>query len=179
MRKIFLCFWILAFSLVAVSQQVTDITKVPSINKGKIVMTDGTTENFRNLSVSGNTVKFTNQQNVATEYPGNNVYKITKTGSYAAVGAITTALGGLAGAYLGTREWENYDELRGKESSYIIACTIGGAIIGGITGALIKRDKIIYKNPSPLSFYPEFNILQNNKACILLTWKISLNSKIN
>jgi len=162
----------MSFMSIAFSQEINDISKVPSVTKGKVILTDGTAINFTQLKVLNDSVIFTNSQSSVCKYPNGEVYKISKTSNFAAVGVITCGLGGLLGGISGTSDWDNYEELRDKKTSFIVGATLVCAAIGGITGAFIKKDKIIYKNQTAFSFNMSYNSIVENRPAVLLSCKI-------
>lgn len=176
MKRLILLFFFLT-TLSVFAQELDNISKVPPIKKGKIILTDGTAINFKQLSVSNDSVLFTNSQSVICKYYRNDIYKISKTGNYIAVSAVTGGLVGLLGAALGTSDWDNDPNLKGTKSSYIVGATIVSTALGGIIGAFIKKDNIIYKSSKPLSFNTRFDFFDKNKPAFLLTCKININSK--
>jgi hypothetical protein len=163
----------MSFTSLTFSQEITDISKVPPLSKGKIILTDGTTFNFTQLKVLNDTVIFTNSQSSVCKYQSGEVFKILKTGNFAAVGAITSGLGGLLGGISGTSDWDNYEELRDKKTSFIVGATLVCAAIGGITGALIKKDKTIYKNQTAFGFNMGYNSIIENRPVVMLSCKIN------
>ena len=173
MKKIILICFSVLFTILGFSQEINDIKEVPPVSKGKIILTDGTAFNFTQLKVLNDTVIFTNSQSNVCKYQSGEVYKISKTGNFAVVGAITSGLGGLLGGISGTSDWDNYEELRDKKTSFIVGATLVCAAIGGITGALIKKDKTIYKNQAAFSFGMDYNSIIENKPTLMLTCKIN------
>ena len=171
---LFLCF-VLTSCSVSWSQVTNDISKVPSVSRGQIILTDGTSMSFKQLSVRNDSVIFTDSKSQIAKYPASGVYKISKTGNYAGLGALSCGLGGLLGSIVGTQNWKNNETLKGKEGSYITTATIVCTLIGGITGAMIKRDNILYKNSSAISFIPQIGTFRNNKPFVSLTIKIPIN----
>jgi len=173
-RIVLLSIVLFAFSSIAFSQETNEISKIPQIRKGEIILTDGTSIKFRQLNVSNDTVVFSNFQEKICKYPANAVYKISRTGNFAAIGAITTGLGGLLGGIAGTIDWDNYDVLKGQKTSFIVGATLIGAFVGGITGALIKKEKTVYKNSTAFSFQPGLNIDQERNMVLMLLCRINI-----
>ena len=165
----------LTLSTISFSQVTNDISQVSHVTKGKIILNDGSSLVFRNLSVKDSVVTFTDSQLKTRTYPGSEVYKISRTGNYALLSAVTCGLGGLAGGILGTANWSDNPELSGKESSYIIGATLVSTGIGALVGALIKKDKTVYKSSTSFTFnlIPAYN--QFNKTNLVLTCRINLN----
>ena len=173
MKKLILFCFSMLFIVNGFSQEINDITKVSPISKGKIILTDGTALNFTQFQVVNDTVMFINSQSIVCKYQSGEVYKISKTGNFAAEGAISSGLGGLLGAILGTSDWNKYEALRDKKTPFIIGATLVCAAVGGITGALIKKDKIIYKNQTAFSFGMDYNTTIEKKPTVMLTCKIN------
>ncbi|MEX2591740.1 MAG: hypothetical protein WD426_03125 [Anditalea sp.] len=162
-RNLLLCMILWHFSYGVFSQETNDISKLPPIKKGEIMLTDGTSIEFSQLTVLNDTVVISNSQSRQSKYAANGIYKISKTGNYAVLGAITGGLGGLSGGITGTQNWNTHEDLKEKKTSFIVGATLVGAALGGITGALIKREKIVYKNSTYFSLKPGMDIYQDNK----------------
>jgi hypothetical protein len=175
MKKTLLLFIItVSFSLVSFSQYTNDISKVPYLSRGKIILNSGSSMTFKQLSVQDGLVTFTDSQSKICTYPASDVYKISKTGNYILVGALTCGLSGMAGGILGTRNWKNNEELSGKETNYIVGATVVCTVIGALTGVLIKKDKTVYKSSTLFSFHPGFDPDKYNKMNFNITCRINL-----
>jgi hypothetical protein len=148
------------------------LSLVSPAKKGEILLADGTKIKFRELMVSNDSIAFINAQGVSCKYGSHDIYKITKTSTWAAHGAIISGVGGFLGSILGTLDWNYYPELRDIKVPYIIGCTIGSTVVGAITGALIKREAIIYKNSTSLSFMPSLDY-SNDRTNLLLSCRIN------
>jgi len=171
---IFLFGLIMVLWLNAFSQVTNEISNVPPLRKGEIILTDGTSISFRQLSVINDTVVFSNSKMGIQKYSATGIYKISKTGNYAASGALLSGLGGLLGGVLGTQGWDEIEELKDQKTSFIVGATVVCAVIGGITGALIKREKVVYKNSTSFSFHPGLGLYQD-KVNLMLTCRIRIN----
>jgi len=176
-RLLLLCIYLTAFTLTEYAQEFDNISNVPPIKKGKIILIDGTMINFKKLSVSSDSVSFTGSQSVIYKYHQKDIYKLSKIGNYALAGALSGGIGGLIGAALGSSDWDNNPDLKDMKSTYIVGAALVSTLIGGIVGACIKKDKIVYKSSKPISFDPQFNFLDENKPVFLITCKININSK--
>jgi hypothetical protein len=158
--------------------QITDkISEVPPINRGKIILTDGTLIFFTNLTVIKDSVSALNSHSIMFSYHKDIIYRISKTGNCFIEGAVTGGLGALIGGILGASDWDKYPDLKEKKTSFIVGVTIGSAVIGGIVGACIKKDKIVYRSSRPLSFNPGINFIEKNKIAFLVTCKFNINIK--
>ncbi len=166
---------LLIFASIGLCQETDIISKVPPLKKGKIILTDGTAFDFKQLSVINDTVVFTNTQAMLVKYPANDIYKISKTGNWAALSAASAGLGWMLGAFSGTSDWDNYQNLKDKKNSFIYGGAIVSAAIGGAIGALIKKDKTIYKNKNAFSVSPIGYISLDNKVSFMLTCRININ----
>lgn len=158
--------------------QITDkISDVPPIHKGKIILTTGTLIYFTNLIVSKDSVSALDSHSKIFSYQKDLIYRISKTGNCFVEGALTGGLGALLGGILGSSDWNKYPDLKDKRTSFIVGVTIGSVVIGGIIGACIKKDKIVYRSSRPLSFIPGINLIEKNKMAFLVTCKFNINSK--
>jgi len=168
---------IMVFLINAYSQETSELSKVPPIKKGEIILQDGTKINFQQLSVVNDTVVFRNAQMESIKYASNDIYKISKTGNYAASGALYSGLGGLLGAVLGTQGWDEVEELKDKKGSFIVGATLVCAAIGGITGAMIKKEIVVYKNSTSFSFQPGLGLdYHHDQMNLMLTCRIKINN---
>ena len=142
---------------------------IPSlVNKGKIMLNDGTSYSFKQLHVVNDTVEFTNSKSKICKYKVDDVYKITEvTGNNASKLAISYGLGGLLGGIAGTFSWDS--SLGDFKMPFIAGATILCAVIGGAIGATKKKEITIYKNSASLSFYPSMNIDYDNRFIPMFT----------
>ena len=97
---------------------------------------------------------FNDKDSRVVKMPGKDVYKISRTGNYAVIAAVTGGLSGLLGAVIGTLSWNENENLKNSKGTYIIGATAGCLIIGGIIGVFIPRDIVIYKSGPEVSFEP-------------------------
>jgi len=144
---------LLALSIIcthAFAQKVQNISEVPPIKKGILITNGGEKIHFLDLHLVQDTVIIRIKDTNITKIPGKDVFKISKTGNCAGLGAIT---GGLAGLFVGVLEISNLNNGDNK-GTFLIYTTLGGALFGGIFGAFIQRDKPIYNRSSPYVFYP-------------------------
>ena len=174
MKQIFLICFSLTLTLQCFSQEVNDIKKVPPISKGKIMLIDGTTFQFSKLEVKNDTVICTDPQLNIYRYPGAEVHKISKNGSYAGAGAIAGGFAGLFGSLIVTYNWSKDGVHSGTKTPFIAGATLFCAAIGGWTGALIKKDKTIYKNYTAFSFGLDYDSFIVSEPAVMLTLKINL-----
>jgi hypothetical protein len=179
MKNVTLLFGLMiAILMNAYSQETNELSKVLPIKKGEIILQDGTKINFQQLSVVNDTVVFRNAQMESFKYVSNDIYKISKTGNYAVEGAVYSGVGGLLGAVLGTQGWDEVEELKDKKGSFIVGATLVCTAIGGITGAMIKREKVIFKNTTTFSFQPGLGLdYHHDRMNLMLTCRIKINNK--
>ena len=168
---------LLSVSLICFCQETDVISEVPPLKKGEVILTDGTAIKYKNLSVSNDTVFFSSSQSMATTYSANDIYKISKTGNLALECAAGAGLGWMLGAWLGTMSWDGNASLEDSRNTYIFGGAAICAAIGGIIGALVKKERTIYKNEASIRLTPigDFNI--DNKFGLMLTCRISINKK--
>lgn len=149
MKKLTLLLSSFILPLLLLSQNLSDLKSMTPVYKGKIYFDDGTCVKFRNLTVpTDSTIHYSPGYGILTEAPVKTIFKISKTGTFAAEGAISFGLGALAGALQGTISWEKDSKLSSLKTPYIIGATITGAALGCLIGALIKKERAIYKNYS-------------------------------
>ena len=171
-KSILICLY-MTFVFLAFSQETNDITKVHRLTKGKLVLIDGTAINFKQLMVLNDSVILINLNSITSKYSSEEVYKISRIGNHAAVGAITSGLGAILGGVAVTYNWNMNSEHRNKKIPVIVGATIVGAAIGGIVGAFMEKNKLIYKNQKAFSFGMDYNMTIEDKPNVLLTCKIN------
>ena len=174
-KVVYLCVLFLFVGLDTFSQEINQLNNGVLVRKGKITIKDGKSESFRNLKLSNGIITFSNSKGKVIEQKTSDVFKITKTGNYAVLGA----LGGGASALLGSLQGlgESYSAgygSNGNETSLIVGLTAGGAVLGGLIGLMFKKEKTVYKNNASLSFYPTINATQDSKFYPMLSLKINL-----
>jgi hypothetical protein len=160
---------LMAFSLPAFAQVSDNISNISPIRKGQMILNNGTLISFKHLEVSGDSISIINSQSFTRKYIGSDIYKISKTGNWCLVSAVTCGLSGLLGATLGTSDWDKHPELKDKKSSFILGWTFVSAAAGAIIGAFIEKDKTIYKNSKPLTFNTRLDFIEKNNPAFLLT----------
>jgi hypothetical protein len=177
MKNILLLSFILVISTsISLCQKTDVISEVPPLRKGEIILIDGTAVIFKQLNVVNDTVHFTNSQSMPGKFSANDIYRISKTGNYAAEGALSAGLGWMLGAWIGTMNWDNVG-LEDSKNTYIFGGALISAAVGGLIGALIKKEKIIYKNPATLKLTPISDLGLGNQPGVMLTLRININSK--
>lgn len=142
--KIIISVVFMAFIGLTTFGQVESLNDLPDVNKGFIMLTDGQKVDFKGLKSENNTLIFTNKAGLKQQVQVDNVYKVVKTGNWAIAGSVSGGLGGLLGAISGTSGWTG--DLKDKKSSFIVGATIGCAALGGIIGAFVTKEKVLYKN---------------------------------
>lgn len=147
------------------------------ISKGKITLGDGTSVKFRNLTFYNDQLHFTTVHGEAMEKSGSEVYKVTKSGTYAGYGAL---LGGLSGL-LACLQYDvedtkyygiGYDQEPLTSSQYVAVTAIGVGI-GGVIGMLFKKEKTVFQNTSAISFSPSFCPNSNKGLTPVLTLNLT------
>ncbi len=127
------------------SAQNADVQNIGQIRKGNIMLSDGTKVDFKELQYQNDSITYKTKTGAIERTPISKVYRIDKYGNYAVAGAISCAIAGCLGAVSGTLNWKT-EPLKSQKGGWIVGCTIGGAVIGGITGLCVKKNKTIYKN---------------------------------
>lgn len=143
------------------------------INKGRITYNDGKSEKFKNLKLGNERISFIDSKGQNQELPTNNVFKVTKTGNYAVYGAVTTGLSALLGALQGKSEANSLGYDTSDTSGLILGLTAGGVVIGGLIGAMFKREQTVFKNNNALSYSPTFSPTFDNNLAPMLSLKIT------
>ena len=177
MKKLFYLIVLFLFlGLGAFSQEINQLNNGTSISKGKITLKDGKIVSFKNLRLSNGTFTFSDTNGQIIEQKTSEVYKVTKTGNNALLGAVSGGLGALLGSMQGQSEANSMGvKSSGDNSSLTLGLTAGGFVVGGLIGLAWKREKLVFKNTSALSFYPTFNYTPDGKYYPTLSLKINLN----
>ncbi len=181
MKKI--TFLIVLFFLVSVnlfSQERNLLLNEKPINKGKITLGDGTSMKFRNLTFYNDQLHYTTMHGDVMEKSSSEVFKVTKSRTYAGYGALSGGLSGLLVCLQYSVEDTNYygygyytSEKEPLTSSEWIMVTAIGAGIGGIIGMLFKNDKTVFQNSSAISFVPSISPNLKHELTPVLTLNLT------
>lgn len=97
------------------------------------------------------------------------VYEIRQySGNYIAEYGAGCALVALLTATISTINWNEDSDLKDIRKPFIIYSTLGGGLIGLITGATQKKIKLVYSSEeNDLSFVPIFRIIQKENYNML------------
>ena len=154
--KKFFCIIILLITAGSVlfSQNINKLGSITYVRKGKIVLADGQSYSFRNLNVKDTSLNFSDTKGSAYNKNLNDVYKVTKIGTWAGYGAAMGALSGLLGSLMTERDVVTGElpEAEGRGGIYLMV-TGGCTVLGGLIGLCFKKEKTIYLNLSATSFY--------------------------
>ena len=174
MKQIFLICFLLTLTVLCFGQKIYKLNKVPHVFQGKVMLIDGTMFHFTNLEVRNDTVIFTDPQSNECKYPGGEVYKISRPGTYATAGALISGSVGLVAAFSIISNFNNTNMEGRGNTGYIVGITAAFAAIGGLVGAFINREKTIYKNNSAFSFGLDNDSFIVNEPTVMLSFKIKL-----
>lgn len=178
MKKTFLLVSVLLISIYAFSQERNLLINGLPISKGKITFGDGTSVKFRNLTFSNEQLHYTNIHGVVMEKSSSEVFKITKTSTYAGYGALSGGLSGLLACLQYSVEDNNfgyygYYKEPLTTSQYLIVTAIGAGI-GGVIGMLFSKEKTVFQNSSAISFSPYFYPNSNQAISPIFTLCLTL-----
>jgi hypothetical protein len=171
-KLLLLIFFTLSLTTVF-AQYTQNISAVPPLNRGVIITKDGKRIDFRGLHITNDTVIITMINLDQGKIPGQDVYRISRTGNYVLLSAVICGLSGTLGAITGSSNWDNSD-LKSQKGSFILYSAIGSMIIGGIVGAFIHRDITVYKSAPRLSFNPGLSVDNNNRLYASIGVKLKL-----
>ena len=162
-----------------------------TIKKGSILLNDGETFPFSNLTLKNDSVFFIKNESLQFKLSLSEVAAISKTktvpGVSAAVGGITGMLTGLLiGAIANPQrtpgEWladqinkEGEREITKEDLPYIAIGTASGAAIGALVGLTIHRGKLIYQNNMEIKVSPVLSLNPNQNDGLLFTLKLNFN----
>lgn len=180
MKKLsFLIVVFFLFSGTLFSQERNLLVNGKPITKGKITLGDGTSEKFRNLTFYNNQLQYTTLHGEVMEKSSSEVFKVTKSGTYAGYGALTGALSGLLACAQYSVEDTNYYgygttyKTEPLTSSQWVMITAVGAGIGGLIGMLFKKEKNVFQNTSAISFAPSFSPNLDKELTPMLTLNLT------
>ena len=163
-----------------------------TIKKGSIILNNGETFSFSNLTSKNDSVFFTKSNSSQLKFSLSEVNGISKTktipGISAAVGGCLGLLSGLLVAAIANPqrtpgEWliDQIDpegeerEITSEDLPYIAIGTAAGAAIGAVVGLTIHRGKLIYKSDVEIKVSPVFSMDLNKKDGLLFTLKFNFN----
>lgn len=177
MKKSILLASILLISICSFAQERNLLVNGSPINKGKITFGDGTSVKFRNLIFSNERLRYTNIHGEVMEKSSSEVFKVTKTSSYAGYGALSGGLSGLMACLQYSVDENNYGYYGYKKeplttSQYVMVTAIGAGI-GGVIGMLFSKDKTVFQNSSAISFSPYFYPNSNKAISPILTLSLT------
>jgi len=170
---IYLCVLFLFISLNTFSQDINGIKAGVPVRKGKITLNDGKSEKFKNLTMQNGLIKYSDVNGKAFERKPNEVFKITKTGNYSVYGAISCGLGALLGAMEGKAQATSMGLDTSETSDLVLPLTAGGVVLGGLIGAMFKREKTVFKNNAAISYIPSFYPTFDKNLTPMLALKIT------
>ena len=137
------------------------------------MLSNGTTVTFNNLKVVEGDVYYETKAGLQQQVPGTDVYKITKTGNYAALYGVSCAAGGLLGGIAGTSNWDE-SGLGDQKTGFIIGATVVCGAVGTIVGFLVKKRKVVYRNTDLNLSLNNIRIYALNEDYYALSLKINL-----
>lgn len=180
MKKItflFLLFFLISVQLF--SQERNLLLNGKPIRKGKIILGDGTSVKFRNLTFYDDQLHYTNMHGEVMKRSSSEVFKVTKSRTYAGYGALSGGLSGLLACLQYSVEDTNsygYGYTYYKEpltTSEWVMVTAIGAGIGGLVGMLFRNDKTVFQNSSAISFSPSICPNLKNEPIPALTLNLT------
>lgn len=164
---------VLLIGLTSFSQEINNMKEGIPVRKGKITLKDGKSEKFKNLSMQNGVIKYSDINGKIFEKQSSEVFKITKTGNYAAYGAISCGLGALLGAIQGNAQANSMGLDTSESSDLVLPLTAGGVVIGGLIGAMFTSEKTVFKNNAAISYFPSFSSGFDNNLTPMLSLKIT------
>jgi hypothetical protein len=171
--SIYLCVLFLLIGINSFSQEINSMKEGIPVRKGKITLKDGKSEKFKNLTMQNGLIKYSDASGKAFERKPNEVFKITKTGNYAAYGAISCGLGALLGAIQGNAQANSMGLDTSETSDLVLPLTAGGVVIGGLIGAMFTSEKTVFKNNAAISYTPTFYPTFDKNFTPMLALKIT------
>lgn len=174
MKKSVLLGLTLFISLMSYAQEINLLRNSMVVKKGMITYSNGVSEKFRNLQITGDNLTFKDVKGTAMEARSGDVFKVVKTGNYGLYGLFLGGASGLLGGLQGINDLNASGYDTSGSGPVLLGVTVGGAIFGGLMGLLFKREKTVFKNNSALSFSPGFVPLHNGEISTGLNIKLSL-----
>ena len=182
---------LLMVAAIAFSQSTDKLPIMPAaLKKGIITLNDGTALYYNQLKFKNDSVFYQDYNLNLHEMALHDIYQISKTGSYAGIGALSGAgLGLLLGIGLAKSlddtgdfltnifTWGEETDLdtRQEQTRTIIVSTIVGTGVGALGGALFTKNKIVFSRSfGTLSFNPSFKLVPRDTPEIGLTCRINL-----
>jgi NhaP-type Na+/H+ or K+/H+ antiporter len=189
-KSLFSIFFFLVV-VIAFSQSTNKLPVMPgALKKGIITLNDGTAFDFRQLQFKNDSVFYQDYNLNLQEMALHDVYQISKTASYAGIGALS---GGGLGLLLGIGlaktlddtgdflttifSWGEETDLdtRQEQIRTILLTAIIGTGVGALGGALFPRNKIVFsKSFGIISFNPSLQLNSQSIPVIGLSCRINL-----
>lgn len=181
----------LLVTVISFSQSTSKLPITPAaLKKGIITLNDGTAFDFKQLQFKNDSVFYQDYNLNIQEMALQDISQISKTGSYAGIGALSGAgLGLLLGIGLAKSLEDTGDFLvniftlggetdldtRQEQTRTIILSTIVGTGVGALGGALFPKNKIVFsRSLGTISLTPSFKLVPRNTPEIGITCRINL-----
>jgi hypothetical protein len=102
---------------------------------------------------------------------------ITKKRTLAVPGALLGGLSSLMGALYGMAEAKAEGRETQGTGTAVLAIAGSGAVLGGLVGAMFKRDILVYKSSASISVYPALNANPKGGLNPMVALNIKLKAK--
>lgn len=176
MKNYFVAVLLILIGLSGFSQEINRIKDGLLIKKGTIVLKDRKIATFKNLKLNNGVFTFSHNQGNLVQQKVQDVYKVTKRGNYMVFGAIGLGAIGFLSTIDSKDEFASNPKIDQEGNpSPVFMLTVGSAVLGGLIGLLVKKEKLVFKNSSSLSFYPKINYLPDGKSYPVLSFNMNLN----
>jgi len=169
-KSMYLCVLFLLLGINTNSQEINKLIKSVPVRKGRITLKTGKSETFKHLNLKDSLFTYTDQ---VGNMIGNNISDvsvITKKGSYAGLGAI------LAGSFMVIAIIDSEIEIAAGTGSKVARSdypmVIFFAGIGGLIGSCFKKEKVLYKDRTPMTFSPSVISAPGGKQYAAVSLKI-------
>jgi len=169
-KSMYLCVLFLLLGINTNSQEINKLNKSVPVRKGRITLKAGEMETFKHLNLKDSILTYKDAKGNVLGKNISDVAVITKRSSYAGLGAI---LGGsimLIAIIESESEISSGSGSKVARSDYPMAIFFAG--IGGLVGSLFKKEKILYKDRTPMTFSPSVISVPGGKQYAAITLKI-------
>ena len=151
-KSMYLCVLFLLLGITTNSQEINKLNKSATVRKGRIILKTGKSETFKHLNLNDSVITYQDPIGNIIGKDFSDVSLITKKGSYAGLGAILLGsfmviaiIGSEADISAGTGS-------KVARGDYPMVFFFAG--FGALVGSFFKKEKIIYKDRTPITFSP-------------------------
>jgi len=169
-KSMYLCVLFLLLGINTNSQEINKLNKSVPVRKGRITLKAGSMETFKHLNLKDSILTYKDAKGNVIGKNISDVSVITKRGSYAGLGAIIGGSFMLIAIIDSERQISSGSGSKVARSDYPMAIFFAG--IGGLLGSCFKKEKVLFKDRTPMTFSPSVISLPGGKQYAAVSLKI-------